>query len=82
VYFFPFVVILAPAFEQDWPLVTALAGATAIVVAAKSPRVEIKIALRNIKTSVEPIFDLESQSYKRTHEITKSFLPKLSANLR
>jgi hypothetical protein len=52
VYFFPFVVILAPAFEQDWPLVTAFAGATAIVAAAKSPRVEISIALRNIKTSV------------------------------
>jgi hypothetical protein len=67
VYFFPFVVILAPAFEQDWPLVTAFAGATAMVAAAKSPRVEIKIALRNIKTSTEPVFELLSQSYKRPH---------------
>jgi hypothetical protein len=82
VYFFPFVVILAPAFEQDWPLVTAFAGATAIVAAAKSPRVEIKIALRNMKTSIEPVSDLACQSYKRSCQITKSFLPKLSANLR
>jgi hypothetical protein len=67
VYFFPLVVILAPAFEQDWPLVTAFAGATAMVAAAKSPRVEIKIALRNIKTSTEPVFELLSQSYKRPH---------------
>jgi hypothetical protein len=67
VYFFPFVVIFAPAFEQDWPLVTALAGATEMVAAAKSPRVVIKIALRNIKTSVEAEWNPIFQSYKRPH---------------